>query len=135
MSFIFDKLAPLPQNLCFKRYFKSLFSPFQCKKTVLKVLKTWYFPYSAFRSTSQWDGLQPPPILARYWFHASILLLIAVELVHQWSINFISVKLFECYYGPLVRCVDTGWCYVKRDKNCNCCYYYNCSSVQREQQC
>ena len=30
VSFIFDKL-PLP-NLCFKRCFKSLFSPFQCIK-------------------------------------------------------------------------------------------------------
>ena len=30
----------------------TLFSPFQCKKeTVLEVLKTWYFPYSAFSST------------------------------------------------------------------------------------
>ena len=138
MSFsrIFDKLAP-PLNLCFKRCFKSLFSPFQGKKTVSEVLKTWYFPNSAFWSTAQGDGLQPlpatPPPLAHYWFHASILLLIAVELVHLWCINFISVKLFECYYGPLVRCVDTCWCYLKRDINCNCYYYHYCSSGQREQ--
>ena len=56
----------------------------------------------------------PQPPRLRYWFHASILLLIAVELVHLWCINFISVELFECYYGPLVRCVDTCWCYRKR---------------------
>ena len=69
-------------------------------------------------------ALPPPPRphWLRYWFHASILLLIAVELVRLWCINFISVKLFECYYGPLVRCVDTCWCYLKRDVNCN--YYY-----------
>ena len=101
-----------------------------------EVLKTWYFPYSAFWSTGQLEGLQPPPLRPhwlRYWFHASILLLIAVELVRLWCINFISVKLFECYHGPLVRCVDTCWCYLKGDINCNY-YYYYCSSVQREQQ-
>ena len=30
--FIFDKLAPFPLNICFKRCFKSLFSPLQCIK-------------------------------------------------------------------------------------------------------
>ena len=45
----------------------------------------------------------PRPPRLRYWFHASFLLLIAVELVHLWCINFISVKLFKCYYGPLVK--------------------------------
>ena len=57
-------------------------------------------------------------------FDASILLLIAVELVPLLSINFISVKLFECYFGPLVRCIDTCWCYLKGDINCNYYYYY-----------
>ena len=55
---------------------------------------------------------------------ASILLLIAVQLVPLLSINFISVKLFECYFGPLVRCIDTCWCYLKGDINCNYYYYY-----------
>ena len=50
-------------------------------------------------------------------FDASILLLIAVELVPLLSINFISVKLFECYFGPLVRCIDPCWCYLKGDIN------------------
>ena len=54
VSFIFDKLAPPPVNTYFKRCFKSLFSSFQCKKSVLKVLKTRYFSYSAFLSTGQW---------------------------------------------------------------------------------
>ena len=76
----------------------------------------------------------PHPHWLRYWFHASILMLIAVELVRLWCINFISVKLFECYYGPLVRCVYTCWCYLKGDINCNYYYYYYCSLVQREQQ-
>ena len=99
------------------------------------MLKTWYFTYSAFWSPGQLEGLQPPPLhWLRYWFHASILLLIAVELVQMWCINFISVKPFECYYGSLVRCVDTCWCYLKGVINCNYYYYYYCSSVQREQQ-
>ena len=97
------------------------------------MLKTWYFPYSGFWSTGQLEGLQPPRWL-RYWFYASISLLFAVELERLWCINFISVKLFECYYGPLVACVDTCWCYLKGDINCNLYYYYYCSSVQREQQ-
>ena len=59
--------------------------------------------------------------------------LVAVELEHLWCINFISVKLFECYYGPLVRFVDTGWRYHKGDMNCSY-YYYYCSLVQRKQQ-
>ena len=56
---------------------------------------------------------------------ASILLLIAVELVPLLSTNFISVKLFECYFGPLVRCIDTCWCYLKGDIDCNYYHYYN----------
>ena len=77
----------------------------------------------------------PRPHWLRYWFHASILLLIAVELVRLWCIHFISVKLFGCYNGSLVRCVDTCWCHLKGDINCNYdYYYYDCSSVQREQQ-
>ena len=57
-------------------------------------------------------------------FDARILLLIAVELVPLLCINFISVKLFECYFGPLDRCIDTCWCYLKGDTNCNYYYYY-----------
>ena len=54
-----------------------------------KRLKAYYFN-SAFEDVTTVD--------------ASVLLLIAVELVHLLCINFISVKLsaklFECYYGP-----------------------------------
>ena len=32
VSSIFDKLAPPPLNICFKKCFKSLFSPLQCIK-------------------------------------------------------------------------------------------------------
>ena len=36
------------------------------QKRVLEVLKTWYFPYSAFWSAGQWGGaiapLAPPPL-------------------------------------------------------------------------
>ena len=31
------------------------------QKRVLEVLKTWYFPYSAFWSAGQWGGYSPPP--------------------------------------------------------------------------
>ena len=55
VNIIFDKLAPFP-NICFKICFESLFSPFQCKKSVSEVLKTWYFPYSAFWLASQLGG-------------------------------------------------------------------------------
>ena len=70
VTLIFDKLAPL-RNICFKRCFKSLFGPFQRKKTVPEKLKTWYFPYSAFWLTCQWKGYNPPPppIWLRYCFH------------------------------------------------------------------
>ena len=34
VSCIFDKLVPPSLNICFKRCFKSLFSPFQCKSTL-----------------------------------------------------------------------------------------------------
>ena len=57
-------------------------------------------------------------------FNTSISLLIAVELVPLLYFNFILVKLFECYSDPLVRCIDTFWCYLKGDINCNYYYYY-----------
>ena len=56
-------------------------------------------------------------------FDAGILLLIAVKLVPLLCINLISVKLsvklFECFYGLLVKCIDICWCYLKMDINCN----------------
>ena len=68
VSFIFDELAP-PLNICFKRCFKSLFSPLQCIKTVSKVPKTKCFSHSAFWSTCQWGGGYSPPLppWLRYW--------------------------------------------------------------------
>ena len=55
-------------------------------------------------------GLEPCVHLWLALFDASILLLIAVELVSLLCINLISVKLsvklFECYYGPYVRCIN-----------------------------
>ena len=46
------------------------------QKRVLEVLKTWYFPYSAFWSAGQWGGgiapPRPPPWL-RYWLSLKIL--------------------------------------------------------------
>ena len=54
-------------------------------------------------------------------FDASILLLIAVELLPLLSINFVSVKLFKCYYCPSDRRIDTSRCSLKGDINYN--YY------------
>ena len=62
-------------------------------------------------------------------FDASILLLITVELVPLLCINYISVKLFECYDVPLFRCIGTCWCYLKGDINCY--YYYQKTKVVR----
>ena len=50
MSFVFEKLAPLPLINVLKyalNYFLSLWS-IPVQKTVTEVLKTWYFAYSAF---------------------------------------------------------------------------------------
>ena len=53
---------PPPPNKRFKLCFKAFFSLIQCKKRVLKVLKTWYFSYCAFWSAGQWGGaIAPPP--------------------------------------------------------------------------
>ena len=46
-------------EICFKSFFE--FIPVQ--KTVTEVLKTWYFPYTAFRSADQWEGGAKPPWL------------------------------------------------------------------------
>ena len=41
------------------------------QKRVLEVLKTWYFPYSAFWSAGQWGGgySPPPPPWLNYWLY------------------------------------------------------------------
>ena len=52
---------PTPPNKRFKLGFKAFFSLIQCKKRVLEVLKTWYFPYSAFWSGVQWRSYSPSP--------------------------------------------------------------------------
>ena len=56
MTLIFEKVAPPEYMLK-----KSLFSPFQRKKTVSEELKTWYFPYSAFWLTGQYPHPALPP--------------------------------------------------------------------------
>ena len=59
MSIIFEKLAP--PNTCFKRYFKSLFSLLQRKKTVSEGLKRGVFLILQFGPHSNGGGLSPPP--------------------------------------------------------------------------
>ena len=42
------------------------------QKRVLEVLKTWYFPYSAFWSAGQWGGYSlPAPPWLRYCLEVS----------------------------------------------------------------
>ena len=58
------KVATYPRvyTVCFKTCLKYFFSTFQCKKLVSEMLKTWYFPYSAFGPTSQWGkAIAPRP--------------------------------------------------------------------------
>ena len=54
VSFIFDKLAPPPRINVSKSALNLFLVHSSAKKTVSKVLKTWYFFYSAFWSTGQW---------------------------------------------------------------------------------
>ena len=56
MSFIFYKLAPTPGNKNNLQHSLKFFSLFQSKNTVSEVLKTWYFPNSAFCLAGQWVG-------------------------------------------------------------------------------
>ena len=57
LSFIFDKLAP-PLNKCFKRCFKSLFSPLQRIKQSQKCIKRSVFPILHF---GRHANVSPPP--------------------------------------------------------------------------
>ena len=61
LSFILDQLAPPPRIYVSKDVLNHYFNPFPEHKTVSKVLKTWYFFYSAFWSTCQWGSLYPRP--------------------------------------------------------------------------
>ena len=59
LSLFFDKLAPL--NICFKRCFKSLFSPFQCKNS-LSSAKNVIFSLFCILVDRPWGGaIAPPP--------------------------------------------------------------------------
>ena len=55
----FGQISPPPLTKRFEICFKSFFESIPAQKTVSDVLKTWYFPYSAFWSTGQWRALAP----------------------------------------------------------------------------
>ena len=59
MSFICDKLAP-PSKIDVSRCFKLFFESITVQKTVVEVLKTWYFSYSAIWLAGQLGGLNAP---------------------------------------------------------------------------
>ena len=63
--FYFWQISPPPLNICFKRCFKSLFSPLQCIKQSWSA-KNVVFSHTAFWSTCQWGGggYSPPAPLA-----------------------------------------------------------------------
>ena len=56
----FGQISPAPLTKRFEICFKSLFESIPAQKTVLDVLKTGYFSYSAFWSTGQWGGISSP---------------------------------------------------------------------------
>ena len=55
MSFIFDK-SDSPQINVSKYALNHFLNSIPDQKTVSEVLKTWYFPHSAFCSAGQWGG-------------------------------------------------------------------------------
>ena len=61
VTLIFDELVP-SLNICFKNCFKSLFSPFQRKKTVSVELKMWYFLLFCVLVDQPMGGANPPPL-------------------------------------------------------------------------
>ena len=63
-GFIFDKLAPSPLNMCFKRCFKSIFSPLQCIKHSQSAKNVVFFPFCILVDMSMGGGgYSPPPPL------------------------------------------------------------------------
>ena len=68
LSFIFDKLAPSPLNICFKGCFKSLFGSIPEHKTVSKVQKYGIFLILHFGRHVNREAIAPPPGYAtEYW--------------------------------------------------------------------
>ena len=91
VGFIFDKLAPFPLNICFKRCFKSLFSPLQCIKQSQSAKKRNVFPILHFgRHINR--GLLPPPPWLRYWY--------CVRFEQKCAI----IKLLLCYAFVVEKC-------------------------------
>ena len=73
VGFIFEKLAP-SLNICFKRCFELLFSPFQCIKQPQKCLKRSVFPILHFGRHANGRGYGPPPRpWLCYWYKPSAL--------------------------------------------------------------
>ena len=55
-GFIFDKLAPPPLDICFKRCFKSLSSPLQCIKQSQSAKNVVFFPFCILVDMSMGGG-------------------------------------------------------------------------------
>ena len=67
VDLIFDKLAPPPLDMCFKRCFKSLFSPLQCIKQSQSAKNVVFFPFCFLVDMSMGGYSPPAPPWLRYW--------------------------------------------------------------------
>ena len=62
VDLVFDKLAPPPLDMCFKRCFKSLSSPLQCIKQSQSAKNVVFFPFCFLVDMSMGGGaIAPPP--------------------------------------------------------------------------
>ena len=70
VSSIFDKLAPPPLNICFKKCFKSLFSPLQCIKQFIVFVESKNVVFFSFCILVDMPmggrGYSPPPPSSGY---------------------------------------------------------------------
>ena len=92
LGFIFDKLAPPPLNIFFKRCFKSLFNPLQSIKQSQKNKNVVFFPFSILVDMPMGgEAIAPAPPLA------TLLALIKFEVFESSNINKFSKRNeFHC---------------------------------------
>ena len=63
VSSIFDKLTPPPPlHICFKKYFKSLFSPLQCIKLFVESKNVVFFSFCILVDMPEMGGGYSPPL-------------------------------------------------------------------------
>ena len=103
VGFIFDKLAP-PLNICFKRCFKSLFSPLQCVKQSQKCLKRSVFPILHFGRHGNRGGgatVPPPATLATLLIFTKVFVKLVKAAKASHHVKFYNLSTVP--YSPLLR--------------------------------